>query len=89
MVKKSLVAALALGLSLAAGQAFADERGLDGVLGAGAGALVFGPVGLVAGGVIGYAAGPGINCGLRGGCGHRHARARYYRRQASATTPGN
>lgn len=81
MIRKSLVVALAMALSLASAKAFADDRGLDGVLGAGAGALVFGPVGLVAGGVIGYAAGPKINCGLRGGCGrHRH----HYRHQASA-----
>jgi hypothetical protein len=89
MIRKSLVAALALGLSLAAGQALADDRGIDGLLGAGAGALVFGPVGLVAGGVIGYSAGPKINCGLRGGCGHRHAHAHGYRHQASTTTPRN
>jgi hypothetical protein len=75
MIRKLFVAALALGLSLASAEALADERGLDGLLGAGAGALVFGPVGLVAGGVIGYSAGPNINCGLRGGCGrHRHYR---------------
>jgi hypothetical protein len=85
MFRKMLVAALAFGMSLAAAGARADDRGLDGVLGAGAGALVFGPVGLVAGGVIGYAAGPGINCGLRGGCRHRH----HYRHQASAATPRN
>jgi hypothetical protein len=81
MTRKIFVAALALGLSLASAEALADERGLDGLLGAGAGALVFGPVGLVAGGVIGYSAGPHINCGLRGGCGRRR---HYYRHQASA-----
>jgi hypothetical protein len=86
MIKTSLAIALALGLSLASAKAYADDRALDGVLGAGAGALVLGPVGLVAGGVIGYAAGPHINCGLRGGC-HRHRH--YYRHQASATTPRN
>ncbi len=81
MFNKSLVAALALGLPLASGAAYADDRALDGVLGLGAGALVFGPVGLVAGGVIGYAAGPNINCSMRGGCGrHRH-----YRHHASTT----
>lgn len=81
MIRKIFVAALALGLSLASAEALADERGLDGLLGAGAGALVFGPVGLVAGGVIGYSAGPGINCGLRGGCGRR----RYYHRRHAST----
>lgn len=81
MKKKLLVAALALGMSLASAEAYADNRAVDGVLGAGAGALVFGPVGLVAGGVIGFAAGPSISCGMRGGC-HRHRH--YYRRQVSA-----
>lgn len=72
MVGRILVAAL--GLSLAASAAHADSRLVDGVLGAGAGALVAGPVGLVAGGVIGYSAGPNISCGMRGGCGRRHYR---------------
>jgi hypothetical protein len=72
MFKKSLVAALALGLSLVGGAALADSRAVDGLLGAGAGALVGGPVGLVAGGVIGYAAGPGISSGMRGDCRRRH-----------------
>lgn len=82
MNRKLLVAVLAIGMTLASAEAFADERGLDGLLGAGAGALVFGPVGLVAGGVVGYSAGPHINCGLRGGCGRRrhyyHHGARHY-----------
>lgn len=86
MVKKLSVAALVLGFSLASGSAFADDRVVDGLLGAGAGALVLGPVGLVAGGVIGYSAGPSINCSLKGGCGGRRHR---YHRQASSTTAPN
>jgi hypothetical protein len=39
----------------------AGERLGDGAMGALAGAAVAGPVGLVAGGVIGYAAGPNIS----------------------------
>ena len=78
MVKKSLIAALGLGLSLVGSNAFADDRAVDGLLGLGAGALVFGPVGLVAGGVIGYAAGPSISCSMRGGC--RHHRRHYAHR---------
>ena len=86
MMRTTFAVALALGLSLACAEARADDRGLDGLLGAGAGALVFGPVGLVAGGVIGYSAGPHINCGLRGGCGrHRH----YSHHQASTAKPRN
>ena len=50
--------------------ALASERAGDAALGALAGAVVAGPVGLVGGGVIGYTAGPGIagEWGLR----HRH-----------------
>ena len=54
--------------------AAAGERGGDAALGALAGAVVAGPIGLVGGGVIGYTAGPGIanEWGLR----HRHSRPR-------------
>lgn len=50
----------------------AHERLVDGAGGALAGALVAGPVGLVAGGIIGYSAGPNIarGMGLKGH--HRH-----------------
>jgi hypothetical protein len=75
MKQLAIVASAALALTLAATAARADDRVLDGVLGAGAGALVAGPVGLVAGGVIGYSAGPHINCAMQGGCRHyRHHR---------------
>jgi hypothetical protein len=59
---------------LATSAARADNRLVDGLMGAGAGALVGGPVGLVAGGVIGYSAGPHISCGLRDDCHRRHHR---------------
>jgi hypothetical protein len=76
MIRMCLLAASAL-LSLAAFEAHADSRVVDGVLGAGAGALVGGPVGLVAGGVIGYSAGPNISCAMRSDCRrHRHHRHR-------------
>jgi hypothetical protein len=71
MKKPSLAfALLAFGLT----SAQAQERVLDGVLGAVSGALVAGPVGLVAGGVVGATAGPAISSswGLSGG--HRHHR---------------
>ena len=44
--------------------ASAGERVNDMALGAASGALVAGPVGLVAGGVIGYVAGPDIGRGM-------------------------
>lgn len=72
MAKKTLISTLALGLSLIGSAAYADSRVIDGAMGAGAGALVGGPIGLVAGGVIGYTAGPTISCGLRGGCHHHY-----------------
>lgn len=56
--------------------AAADERLGDGAMGALAGAVVAGPVGLVAGGVIGYAAGPKISERL-GINKPRHRQVRY------------
>jgi hypothetical protein len=57
---KTLVAA-AVALSLVGSTARADEhRGGDAALGALSGAVVFGPIGAVAGAVVGYAAGPSI-----------------------------
>ncbi len=68
-------ACLCLAASLPATAVMAQERVGDGAMGALAGAVVLGPIGLLAGGVIGYTAGPGIadSWGTRH---HRH----YYRR---------
>ncbi len=77
MMKVALAFVSAFGLSLMVTTAHADNRVVDGVLGAGAGALVAGPVGLVAGGVIGFSAGPNISCAMRSDC-HR---ARHYRQR--------
>ena len=57
----------------------AQERLTDGLLGAGAGALVGGPVGAVVGGAVGYTHGPRIANGLGVG-GRRHHRSRQARR---------
>jgi hypothetical protein len=55
------IATIALALSLLSSAAMADEhRGGDAALGALSGAVVLGPIGAVAGAVVGYTAGPSI-----------------------------
>ena len=75
------MAVAALGLTLAAGQAVAQDRAVNTGLGAVAGALVAGPIGAVAGGAIGYGAGHRISrgLGLSGRKSHRNRRARHRR----------
>jgi len=73
-----VAAALLAPVLLVQAPANAGERVLDGALGGVSGAIVFGPVGLVAGGLTGYVAGPDIARGL-GLKGRRH-HARYARR---------
>jgi hypothetical protein len=68
-----LAGAIALGPSVASAQ----ERVGDAALGALSGALVAGPVGLVAGGVIGFAAGPNISHAMF----HHRKHSRRYARQ--------
>src|SRR6266404_9047985 len=58
-MKKLVIAALA-SLALVPMGAAAQERGGDAALGAISGAVVLGPVGAVAGALIGYTAGPSI-----------------------------
>jgi hypothetical protein len=61
-------------LMLAAMPAHAGERVGDAALGALSGAVVFGPVGLVAGAIVGYTAGPSIAQSWRNSRHHpRHA----------------
>ena len=57
-------ALLALALSPASSMAIAGERPGDAALGALSGALVLGPIGAVAGAVVGYSAGPSISHSL-------------------------
>jgi len=52
----------------------AESRGTDAALGAVSGALVFGPVGAVAGAVVGFTAGPAIGNSWRA---NGNSRARY------------
>jgi hypothetical protein len=81
---KAVLMALAA-LTLCASGAMAQERATDAALGAVSGAVVLGPVGAVAGALIGYTAGPAISrsWGVRG----RNSSARQSRRVATRETP--
>src|SRR5712664_2262116 len=57
---KSILAMLVVASTLAPFAAHGGERVGDAALGAVSGAVVFGPVGLVAGAVVGFTAGPSI-----------------------------
>ena len=57
---KKCLTILALAMTLVPFSASAQERAGDAALGALAGAVVLGPIGLVAGAAIGYTAGPSI-----------------------------
>ncbi len=71
---RTILVATVMALTLAPFGASAQERTGDAALGALAGAVVLGPVGLVAGAAVGYTAGPSIasSWGLRRS-NHRHA----------------
>jgi hypothetical protein len=58
---KQFLVAVVIAVALTPSGAFAQERVGDAALGGLSGAIVFGPVGAVAGIVVGYAAGPGIS----------------------------
>jgi hypothetical protein len=58
---KNKLAISAIALSLMSSAAIAGERPTDAALGAVSGAVVFGPIGAVAGAVVGYTAGPSIS----------------------------
>jgi hypothetical protein len=58
---RQFLAAVVMAASLAPSGAFAQERLGDAALGGLSGALVLGPVGAVAGIVVGYTAGPSIS----------------------------
>jgi hypothetical protein len=58
---KKKIAIVALALSLVSSLAIAQERAGDAALGALSGAVVLGPIGAVAGAVVGYTAGPSIS----------------------------
>ena len=77
---KKTTASAALFLALMSSTAMAEERAGDAALGALSGAVVLGPIGAVAGAVIGWTAGPSIShsWGL-----NRSSAPRYQRRAAS------
>lgn len=70
---KALITAVAM-LACVPASALAQERAGDAALGAVSGAIVLGPVGAVAGALIGYTAGPSIarSWGIRGSHSARH-----------------
>jgi hypothetical protein len=72
MKSSFVISGLALLLLVTTAQA--GERFRDGVVGAGAGALVGGPVGAVVGGAAGYVAGPAVTRSVSRR--HRYHRAR-------------
>src|SRR3974390_1827564 len=57
---KKTIAIVTISLALMSSVAMAQERTGDAALGALSGALVLGPVGAVAGAIVGYTAGPSI-----------------------------
>jgi len=67
---RPILAALVAASALVPIAAHADERPADAALGALSGAVVFGPVGLVAGAVVGFAAGPAISRSWRNNRNH-------------------
>jgi hypothetical protein len=64
---KQILAAMMMAMVLVPFGASAEERTGDAALGALAGAVVLGPIGLIAGAAVGYTAGPSIasSWGLR------------------------
>ncbi|WP_439923694.1 DNA-directed RNA polymerase subunit N [Nitrobacter sp. JJSN] len=75
---KTIIAVVALALPLLSSAALAQERTGDAALGALSGAVVLGPVGALAGAVVGYTAGPSIAHSW----GLRHSSSRRQRQSA-------
>jgi hypothetical protein len=82
---KKLIGVSIVALSFAPSGVLAQERVGDAALGAVSGAIVLGPVGALAGAVVGYTAGPAIShsWGKRGAEPQRHERST--KRSAPAT----
>src|SRR6516164_7749330 len=75
-MNKALVPAIVF-LACAPAAAVAQERAGDAALGAVSGAVVLGPIGAVAGALVGYTAGPSISHAW----GLRHSRSANYRQR--------
>ena len=73
---KTLITAAMIAMAIAPSVAQAQERTGDAALGALSGAVVLGPVGAVAGAVVGYTAGPAI----AGSWGLHRGRRQHHRR---------
>jgi hypothetical protein len=87
MTMTRTLAAAVIFVALGPSAAFAQHRGGDAALGALSGAVVLGPVGAVAGAVVGYTAGPAIarSWGFRGA---RSERDRRYKVKNAAAPAG-
>jgi hypothetical protein len=91
MRKRAASAAVAVVLLLSPAAARAGERVTDAAVGAVAGAVAAGPVGLIGGGIVGYVAGPQIACDIGVKRCYRHARYRrsgYGPRETTARDEG-
>jgi len=92
---KIIIAVAVIALALASSRAVAQERAGSAAIGAVSGAVVLGPVGAVAGAVIGFTAGPEIARSWRASSHPRH-RARVVKharvaakQRPSAAAPGD
>lgn len=85
---KTIVAVVMLTLPLLSAAAIAQERSGDAALGALSGAVVLGPIGAVAGAVVGYTAGPSIarSWGLRRSTVEPRQRSARQSRQVQTST---
>src|ERR1700739_3687076 len=81
---KKIIASVAICLVLMSSAGIAEERPGDAALGAVSGAVVLGPIGAVAGAVIGWTAGPSISHSW----GLHHSSAQRGARRAASTAAG-